>query len=298
MLVKEKLMMREEFSEVDIAIANYVLEREYQLKQDSVRRIAQETYVLPSSIIRFCQKLGYEGYNDFRDDYLKELKYLSSHFKNIDPNFPFKRTDKNTVVANKLATLYEETIQDCLSLIHHDSLQQAINMLNKAKHIYICASGAQVELASVFKVKMMKIGKGVVVYSHAEDIYYQACYCEQDSCFIMISYSGETDKILKVAKKIKERGIDGLAMTSYGNNTLSSLIDCCLYVSTREKLVSNLGTFGLNICIMYLLDVLYSNCFNSDYENNLDKKIKNSLAFEKSERIGGRHSDNPILKEE
>ena len=76
---------------------------------------------------------------------------------------------------------------------------------------------------------MMKIGKGVVVYSHAEDIYYQACYCEQDSCFIMISYSGETDKILKVAKKIKERGIDGLAMTSYGNNTLSSLIDCCLY---------------------------------------------------------------------
>lgn len=49
---------------------------------------------------------------------------------------------------------------------------------------------------------------------------------------------------------------------------------------------------------MYLLDVLYSNCFNSDYENNLDKKIKNSLAFEKSERIGGRHSDNPILKEE
>ena len=38
MLVKEKLMMREEFSEVDIAIANYVLEREYQLKQDSVRR--------------------------------------------------------------------------------------------------------------------------------------------------------------------------------------------------------------------------------------------------------------------
>ena len=73
MLVKEKLMMREEFSEVDIAIANYVLEREYQLKQDSVRRIAQETYVSPSSIIRFCQKLGYEGYNDFRDDYLKEL---------------------------------------------------------------------------------------------------------------------------------------------------------------------------------------------------------------------------------
>ena len=44
MLVKEKLMMREEFSEVDIAIANYVLEREYQLKQDSVRRIALQLY--------------------------------------------------------------------------------------------------------------------------------------------------------------------------------------------------------------------------------------------------------------
>ena len=49
---------------------------------------------------------------------------------------------------------------------------------------------------------------------------------------------------------------------------------------------------------MFLLDVLYSNCFYSDYENNLEKKIKNFFAFEKSERIGCRHSDNPILKEE
>ena len=58
MLVKEKLLDREHFSEIDERIADYMLERQEKLKEDSVRRIAKRLYVAPSSVIRFCQKLG------------------------------------------------------------------------------------------------------------------------------------------------------------------------------------------------------------------------------------------------
>ena len=297
MLVKEKLQSHQHFSDVEKNIATFFLEHPETLESLTVREVADKIYVAPSSIVRFAQKIGYKGYNHFRDEYLKELVYLSSSFQNIDPNFPFLSTDKNTVLAHKIAKLYQETVEDCLSLVHHDTLQHAINLLNHAKYIYICTSGMQVELTHIFKSKMLKIGRQVIIHQHAEDIYYDACYCEKDSVFLLISYTGETHKATVVAPVLKQRQIPMIAMTSYGVNSLSLQTDCCLYVSTRERLTENLGNFGFSISVMYLLDVLYAGCFNFDYDENYKRKVHNTKNFEKVEKVFGRHSTNSILED-
>jgi len=298
MLIKEKLQSEATFSDTENAIAKYFLKRKENLKKDSVRLIASEVYVSPSAVIRFCKKLGYLGYNDFRNNYLNELVYLASHFKEIDPNFPFQEGDSPLVISNKLAILYQETIKDCLSLIEPNNLKKAVEILNNANYIFICTSGAQIELTNVFKDKMLRIGKTVIIYPRNEDIYYEACYSKKDSCFILISYSGETYKTLSILEKLKKRDIPYFAITSYGGNSLALKSKCCLYVSTREKLVNNLGTFGFNISIIYLLDVLYANCFNFNYHENFQNKIENTSHFEKTKHFLGRYSNNSILKDD
>ena len=129
MLVKEKLQDRERFSDIDSRIADYMLERQERLREDSVRQIAKKLYVAPSSVIRFCQKLGYVGFNELREEYLKELLYLSSHFQTLDPNFPFDRQDKDMTVANKIGVLYEEIVRDCQSLLNPEVLGKVIRLL-------------------------------------------------------------------------------------------------------------------------------------------------------------------------
>lgn len=297
MLVKEKLQLQQNFSGVEKTIANFFLEQPDQLHVLTLREIADIIYVAPSSIVRFCKKIGYQGYNHFKEDYFNELKYLSSLFQNIDPNFPFLSSDKNTVLAHKIAQLYQEIIQDCLSLIHHDSLQKAINLLNQSKCIYICTSGIQVELCQIFRSKMLKIGRQVIVHQHAEDIYYDACYCDQESVFIMISYTGETHKVTMTAPVLQKRHIPVIAITSYGRNSLSTQIDCCIHVSTRERLRENLGNFGFSLSVMYLLDVLYAGYFNLNYEEHYKDKVYNTKNYEKGERFYGRYSTNSILED-
>lgn len=252
----------------------------------------------PSTIISFCQRLGYSGFSDLKKEYLKENLYLSSHFQHIDPNYPFDRGDKNIVIAQKIRILYEETLNDCLSLINHDSLQRCINILSKAKQIYICASGAQLSLSDTFKDKMLKIGKNVIILNSEDDLYYMSCYCTvKETCFIFVSYSGETSRCLNISHNIVSRGIDSFCITSYGNNSLSHRIENCLYVSTREKMKTNLGSFSFNLCVLYLFDVLYSSVFNVQYEKNLNNKMKYSKIYEKREKLTGRISNNPILKD-
>ncbi|MCI8837554.1 MAG: MurR/RpiR family transcriptional regulator [Hungatella sp.] len=290
MLVREKLQDRQYFSDIDCRIADYILDMQEKLRDMSVRRMAKELYVAPSTIIRFCQKAGYEGFNDLREDYLKEVEYLSSHFKSLDPNFPFDRRDKEMTVANKIEVLYEEILRDCKSLLEGETLKKAVDMIEEASELYICTQGAQMGLAEIFQEKMARVGKMVHMCTHMGEGYYQACYCREKAVFIMISYTGETRTGLKIGRKARERGLSAVAVTSYGNNSLSELCDVCLYVSTREKLINNLGSFGFNVSVMYLLDVLYAGYFNRDYEKHYREKVKVTKEYE------NRHSDNPILE--
>lgn len=296
MLVREKLQEREHFSDIDSRIADYILERQENLKEDSVRQMAKKLYVAPSSVIRFCQKLGYEGFNELREEYLSELLYLSSHFQSLDPNFPFDRADKDMTVANKIGALYEEIVRDCQSLLHGETLEKVIEMVRRAPRVYICASSAQLGVAEVFRDKMMKIGRLVHICTQSDEGFYHASYCEEGSVFFLISYTGETRRVLKAAGKVKERGLPSVAVTSYGSNTLTTMCSVSLYVSTREKLINNLGAFGINVSVMYLMDVIYAGYFNRDYHRHLEDKITYSSESEETGKRGGRHSDNPILK--
>ena len=121
-------------------LGQYLIDQGIQLENATVRTVAKEVFLAPSSVVRFVQKLGFEGFNDFKKQYLEEIRYLSTHFQKIDSNRPFSQNDKNIVIANKVGLLYDETLQDTISLLNHDTLQEAINRIEKKEHIAIVVS--------------------------------------------------------------------------------------------------------------------------------------------------------------
>ena len=48
------------------------------IKDISVRELASLAYTATSAVTRLCVKLGYKGYNDFKDAYLAELIYINT----------------------------------------------------------------------------------------------------------------------------------------------------------------------------------------------------------------------------
>lgn len=292
MLIREMLEQTDNFSYAERVVVDYLLVTQEQLAKQSARFIAKEVKTAPSTITRVCQKMGFKGFDDFKQAYMQELQYLSCHFVEINPNYPILDNDKNVVVAHKMGQLYHEIIDDTLSLIEHDSLQAAISMLVQANTIYISCLGVQLDIAQTFKDKMLKIKKEVVVDTKVNESFYRAMYCSQKSVFIIISYSGETDSLLRIAKKLKERNISILVITTYGGNALCQYASQILYVSSREKMIEKIGDFSMNLATLLLLDILYMNIFNVDYQTNLHNKIKASKEFETF-----RKTNNPLLQD-
>lgn len=293
MLISDRLHEKTNFTNVEINIAEYLLENQDQIKNQSAHYIASQLYTSPSMITRFCQKIGYQGFNDFKEAYLQEIAYLKSHFDTIDPNYPFKYNDKNIVVANKIGSLYHEIIDDTLVLLDHDSLQNAINALKQSQVIYLYSAGVQADLAKTFKDKMLKIGKNVVVETRMNEIFYRALFADKNDLFIIISYSGEVESLLRGVEKLKERNIPIIAITSYGKNSLSKLASHVLYVASKEKLVNNLGSFSMNLATLLLLDILYVNIFNDDFKSHQQQKLTATKGFDLY-----RKSDNSLIEDD
>ena len=285
-------MEKANLTNVEKAIAQYIIENQEELNQLSTRAIAKATYTSSAAVIRLAHKLGFEGYNDLKKQFLEEQAYLNSHFENIDANIPFNQDNNFLSIAGSIKEVMIESANDTLSLMHYDSLQRALKILQKSNHICIFGFSAYIPLAEVFKMKMSRIKKYVVVQSMVGEEKYQADMLNQGDCAIVISYSGENSNLINVTSLLKENNTPIIVITSIGENSLSSYADCVLHMSTREKLFSKIANYTTEYSVALILDILYSCYFRLDYERNLDYKIKHSKQIEIK-----RFSSNKILKE-
>ncbi len=61
-----KLEYQDNFTDLEKGIANYILDHKDYIVDLKITDLAEITYTSPSTISRFCKKLGEKSYNDFR----------------------------------------------------------------------------------------------------------------------------------------------------------------------------------------------------------------------------------------
>ncbi len=292
MMLTELLQKNEKFSDAENEIAEFFLHCENDLTQISARAIAKELFVSPSTVTRFTQKMGFSGFSEFVRALQEEKTYLSTHFTQIDPNYPFKKTESYYQIAGKISSLYKEIIEDTVGLIDAFELDKCVELVRHADIIHVISSGSHVELGELFKDKIAKIGKRVIVTKFSDVAFSYAFQPMPNEAYILISYSGETEQILKTAEQLSRNKKSFIAITSFGQNSLSKYTENILYVSTRERLKSGVGNYGIYLSAMYLLDLLYSCIFRAQYDDNLKRRYEIAKKFQNN-----RKTDNPILKD-
>ncbi|KAF1295803.1 sugar isomerase [Enterococcus sp. JM4C] len=290
MLIQER-MQKTSFSSSEQQVIDYLLAHTEGLQDLTIKDIAGEVYTHPSTLIRIAKKMGYSGWKELKEAYIEEITYLTSHFSTIDANFPFDQSDGVMSIASKIGTLQKMTIDDTLSLLHHDELQKAKQYLLRAETIKVFGSNANTLISQDFALKMGRLGKSVSVSTTSGEGLYEACNLPETSCAILISYTGENNYLLEILAALKEKNIPVIALTSIGTNQLAEKSNCALRMTTRERLYSKIGSFTINTSICYLLDVLYSCVFGEHYRKNFNH------IFEVSQKVDNRRSSSEIIRE-
>lgn len=277
-------------SDSEESIASFILGLGSELKKYSTRNIAEATYTSPASVVRLCKKLDFKGFDDFKNQFIKEIEYLDQQYGKVDANFPFKNNDTMMGAAYKISQLYDDTIKDSMTLLHHDSLQKALKLLKYSQSIHIYSFGTALNIAESFKERMLKIGKNVIISNNMDYQLYEVNCIPKGDVAILISYSGETEKIIKIGETCQKRKIPIIAITSFGENTLSKMASCRLMMSTKESMFHNIADFSSHLSIHLILDILYGTYFLMNYDQNYEIKLKDTRELENR-----RSSTNPII---
>lgn len=270
MLIEEKLTQQETFTTNEKRIADYLRMNLEAAVYMTIEELAKETYTSHSAIIRFCKKIGYSGFKEFRFELGREVHQLVAQFNQvIDPNFPFTVEDDAKMIAKKMADLSIQAIKKAQFQIEDQSLETIATVLNKAERIFLFAKGDSQTTARKFQNKLVKLNKFLILAEEYSDSSWNAANLTKNDCGIFISYSGRIHHYERILTYLRHIGAPSLLITGNEQSEMAKKAAMRLVVSQEEYDFAKVATFSSQIAFDYVLNTLYSLMYTQNYQENL-----------------------------
>jgi len=237
--MKKKAVLRqleEEFDSLTPSfqkIANYILINYKYIPAISSADLAEKVGVSDASIVRFCQRLGYEGFIEFKNLLLMEINDTGENpvdkmLKSIQLMGEDNK-DYAYLFQNELANL-NRTIMN----FDANVLKSAVSEIEKAKKVYILGMGSCKPIAELIYHNFRRLGLNCETITYGGIALYENLYrIDNDDLLIAISfprYSIDSYNAMKHVHGIKAKS---LIITDNNENKLAQLADYVL-IATSE----------------------------------------------------------------
>jgi DNA-binding MurR/RpiR family transcriptional regulator len=236
---------------VEKKIADFIMNNQEKVLSMTVAQIAKHIDVAESSIIRFCQTVGYSGFSEFK----VKLAQNSSVSKN--PIFEdINSNDDARAITNKVFQVNINTLNDTLNMIDYNNINLAIETISKAKKIILCGVGSSAPIANDCYYRFMRIGLPAYSVTDSNISHISASMLDKDCLAIAISHSGRTREIVNTMKIAKKRNATTMCITSFLNTPLTAVSDIKLVISSTETTLYK-EAISSRIAQIAILDSLY-----------------------------------------
>lgn len=284
MKLLKAMKKKEDFSDTEQNIIEYVFNNAKAVGDLSIRELAEKTYTSSAAIFRLCQKLGLKGYTEFKIKFISEFNRTESYTTTEQ-----KITCQDDVmsVVRKIACLQVEAIEESKNELDPVQLTRLVGLLDRAAQIDFYAFDNNVNIAQTTSWCFMNIGKAATADPSTNIQIMRALSAPQTHVAILLSRTGENKRLIKIAQILKKRQIKSILFTTERGSPLVALCDEFIYVANTEEFL-DMGVFIFNAGVQYLMNVLVGLLISHNYEH----AVKMVDAFES---INGKTSDKERL---
>lgn len=237
------------FNELDLSIYNCIIKNKNQISHMKIKDLADEAHVSTATVLRFCKKIGCEGYSEFRLRYKEYLKHENSH-----------GNDTN-----------ETTLKGFVSRINSQDFQSSIDMaydmLKDSQRIIFIGIGSSGILGKYGARFFSNVGRFSL---YVEDPFLPILQdMAHDTVTVALSVSGNTEQTIYLANQLKERGSRLIAITNNSDSTLSRIADCNITYYVPEIMAhdTNITT---QVPVVYILETLAMKFYNCEEESDAE----------------------------
>lgn len=255
-------------SQTERPVADYLLDHADEAVSLSIHALSERTFASPSTIVRMCRRLGFEGYKDMRSALAYELAVRNQN-REMERR-EISRANSLEDIVDIITHKNVSSLEDTRMLMDVETLRQCVDLVRNSRSILLFGIGASLVAAQDAHLKFLRLNKPCFISSDWHSQYLQAKNSTPEDVGIAISYSGKTVEVIECMKALKENHTPIIAITRGVPTPVSKLADLCLHTTSGESLFRS-GAMSSRISQLNIIDILYTAFANSDYENSLEQ---------------------------
>jgi DNA-binding MurR/RpiR family transcriptional regulator len=209
-----------------VQVATYAVEHPDEIAFGTVASIAQNASVQPSTLVRFSQALGYQGFSDLQEVFRSRLR---DRVLNYDERLEQLRGhsrdgSKASLIFDGFSEASERSIKELRNKLDPQQLEEAVKVLAEAQTIYLLGLRRSFPITSYMSYAFGKLGVRNMLIDAvgglaAEDL----SFATSKDCILAISFTPYASETVALAQRAAARGIPIIAITDSPFSPLATI---------------------------------------------------------------------------
>jgi DNA-binding MurR/RpiR family transcriptional regulator len=214
------------------AAARFVLSAPEQVALLPLRRFAAECGVSEPTVLRFCRRLGFSGYQDFKLSLIPQILRANPAVFGTEPGDHKSR-------GQTLSAMLGASVRDTVLRAEDASLDRASSVIADAGRIVTAGLGGAAGVAYILADSLTALGKPC--FSSHDPSYLQVLpeSLRTGDVVVGISHSGETDEVVRLVERATATGAESIAITNYEGAPLDAAAGITLFTTYPEDVLGS-----------------------------------------------------------
>ena len=223
-------------NDLEMQVYQFIIRHRERVGYMTIRELAEQAAVSTTTVLRFCRKMHCEGWSEFR--------------------IRLRLTEQQTAPLVNTASVSE--MLSFFKSINNDEFEQLIaqaaQKINQAERVFFIGVGTSGSLAKYAARFFSNLGK----FSHAiDDPYYPVSPdLYENAIAIMLSVSGETEEILRIASQFSLNKCKIIAITNTGSCSLAKMSDFTLCYHVPIIRMADNSDVTTQVPVTYIIEAI------------------------------------------
>lgn len=257
------------YTKSELRLYEYVVENLDKVMYYSLTELSEICSVGEATILRFCRKIGFKGYQDFKLAAAQELTFMT-------------KTNGDETFVEKIKNNMISVLNDTYDVVDEEELEKVIEAIYSSDEVLIYGVGHSGITALDLQSRFLRIGKNVEVITDAHFQIMRSCSVDENSTIIAISLSGSTKDIVDAVTEAKQNHAKVVAITNYVKSPLTKQADLVLLTSGKENPLDG-GSLVAKVSQLYVIDLICTGLSMREYDKT--KSMKNKTAEAVSSKL-------------
>ena len=245
---------RDRMSAIERRIADFVLENAQLLRDYSSQQLANALGISQSSVVKFCQKLGFRGYPDLKLSISEAL--VRADNGNGEADDDATPDDHADALATNLWRRKSEAEEATRLINPPEAIAAAATAIEGAGKVFIIGLGEDDIHARAFAQRLSLLGILSVHNFDPAHMTASMSAARPGDVLLVFSEHGKQPALCQLCRYVRERRGQVITVTRHTSNALRALADVALLVSAHDDR-AHIEPLLYHSALQHLLDGLF-----------------------------------------